>query len=124
MEDRQKASKVKQGKCELKMQNSIKKCKSLIQIVKAVKGAEDMTENEVRHHMVESKEWKKAIEDLTKSKEDIDVEILEVDVEASLKSEFDLSYEDVFDRVDNKIKNLHLQDKERGLYSLAPSKVQ
>ena len=123
VEDRQKASKVKLEKCNLKMQNSIKKCKSLIQIVKSVKGAEDMTENEVRHHMVESKEWKKTIEGLTKAKEDIDVEILEVDVEASLKSEYDLSYEDAFDRVENKIKNLHLQDKERGLYSLAPSKV-
>ena len=123
VEDRQKASRMKQEKCKLKMQNSIKKCKSLIQIVKTVKEAEEMTENEVRHHMVESKEWKKTIEGLTKAKEDIDVEILEVEVEASLKSEYDLSYEDAFDRVENKIKNLHLQDKERGLYSLAPSKV-
>ena len=41
MEDRQKASKVKQEKCELKMKHSIKKCKSLSEAVLVILNMEE-----------------------------------------------------------------------------------
>ena len=77
----------------------------------------------MRQNMVETKEWKKKVEDLTKSKETIEEQILGVDVDASIKEEFDNTFDDAIDRIENKIKNLVLQDKERGLFTLAPSKV-
>ena len=41
VEDRQKASKVKQEKCELKMKHSIKKCKSLSEAVLVILNMEE-----------------------------------------------------------------------------------
>ena len=59
LEEKQTANNLKTEKCELKMRNSIKKSNSLVSIVKPLKPSEEMSENEVRQYMIETKEWKK-----------------------------------------------------------------
>ena len=81
--------------------------------MKPLKPSEEMSENEVRQYMVETKEWKKKIDDLTRTKESTDEEMVGLDVDPSLKEEYEESFDDALDRAENKIKNLRLQDKER-----------
>ena len=109
-------------KCEVKMKNTVKKSKDIKDILGEVKDVDTLSENEIRQYMLESKNWERKTDELTKSKEAIDEEFVGDAIDQNLKEEFETEYESTIEMMTSLIKSLTLKDKERGLFSLAPSK--
>ena len=115
----------KSQKVEIKMKNSTKKSKDLVHKLRDVlsKDCEEMTDQEIRENLLNSKDWEKQIQDLTASKEVIDLDSVGVVVNNDIKEEFETELHDAIDKVCNLIEKLKLVDKEKALHTLAPSKV-
>ena len=113
----------KKERVELKMRNITKKCTELTNIIDTVDEPQGMTENEVRENLLESKDWQRTANELRKQKEIIEEEMIGQPVDAEIKTEFEQKTEDMMDSVSQMVKDLKLQDKERGLYTLAPAKT-
>ena len=107
------------------MKNSTKKSKDLVHKLCDVlnKDCEDMTDQEIRENLLNSKDWEKQIEALTANKEAIDLDSVGVVVNEDIKEEFETELLDAIDKVCNLIEKLKLVDKEKALHTLAPSKV-
>ena len=112
-------------KVEIKMKNTTKKAKDLVHKLRDVlsKDCEEMTDQEIRENLLNSKDWEKQIETLTANKEAIDLDSVGVVVNKDIKEAFETELLDAIDKVCNLIENLKVVDKEKALHTLAPSKV-
>ena len=113
----------KKAKFEIRMQNHLKKTKSLNDTIIAIGDCEKMSEQEIRKNLLESKDWEKKLDSLTAAKEIIDEETIGMTFDSNIKKEVDSKFENLLQTVNNKVENLTLRDAELGLYTLAPSKV-
>ena len=77
----------KSQKVEIKMKNSTKKSKDLVHKLRDVlsKDCEEMTDQEIRENLLNSKDWEKQIQHLTASKEVIDLDSVGVVVNNDIK---------------------------------------
>ena len=82
-----------------------------------------MTDQEIRENLLNSKDWEKQVDDLTTSKEAIELDSVGVTVSEETKGNFETDLHDAIDKVCTLIENLKVIDKERALHTLAPSKV-
>ena len=125
--DRQKelkSAEEKKEKTVLKIQNAVRKFKDLNRSVSKVKATSEMSEQEIREHLQESKKWEKKVEDFTSAKETIEQELVGVDgVDEVLKEELNKEFDEVIELVSNKMEYLALTDKDLGLHTLSPNKV-
>lgn len=112
----------RQKRCEIKMKNTVKKSREIQRLVDEVKSVDEMSENEVRQFLLESRAWEKKTEDLTKTKESIEEDFIGETADVDLEDEFENEFQDAIDKVADLIKKLTVKDKEKGLYTLAPSK--
>ena len=109
-------------RCEIKMKNTVKKSKEIQKLIDEVKSVDEMSENELRQFLLESRTWEKKTDELTKTKESIEEDFVGETVDADLEDEFETEYQDAIDKVTDLIKKLTVKDKEKGLFTLAPSK--
>ena len=112
-------------KIELRMKNVTKKSNDLVQKIRNIldKDCQDMTDQEIRENLLNSKDWEKQIDNLTTSKEAIELDSVGVSVNEDIKNTFETDLHDAIDKVCTLIENLKLVDKEKALHTLAPSKV-
>ena len=82
-----------------------------------------MTENEVRTNLIESKDWQKTANELRMQREHIEEEMIGQTIDVELKTRLEQEAEGMMTTVSKLVKDLKLQDKERGLYTLAPAKT-
>ena len=82
-----------------------------------VKKTKDMTDNEVREFISESKEWDKAVKEIVKSKEIVEEDSVGLDLDPKEISDLKGVVQNAVDALSNKIENLKLEDKSRGLFS-------
>ena len=123
---KEKEDKVKEEKAlklEVRMKNHAKKTVALKETILAVGSCDDMSEQEIRKNLLESKEWEKKVDTLVTGKEAIDEEVVGLVVDENLKSEVQAKFEELLDTVVRKVKELTVLDSELGLHTLAPSKV-
>ena len=85
-------------------------------ILKIKKGS-DMSDNEIRANFIESKGWEKTAAELIKSRNDIKIESVGLNIEA--KEIFDIKevVQASLDVIKNKIDDLRLEDERRGLFT-------
>ena len=107
------------------MKNVTKKSKDLVRKIRGIldKDCQDMTDQEIRENLLNSKEWEKQIDDLTTSKEAIELDSVGVTINDEIKNTFETDLHDVIDKVCTLVENLKIVDKEKALHTLAPSKV-
>ena len=86
-------------------------------IIDSVDEPQGMTENEVRENLLESKDWQKTANELRKQRERIEEEMIGQTIDVELKTRFEQEAEGMMTTVSKLVKDLKLQDKERGLYS-------
>ena len=115
----------KKIKIELRMKNVTKKSRDLTHKIRDIldKDCQDMTDQEVRESLLNSKDWEKQIDDLTTSKEAIELDSVGVNINEDIKNTFEADLHDAIDKVCTLIENLKFIDKEKALHTLAPSKV-
>ena len=114
---------VRKEKMELKMKSAINKFKELNSTVSKIKATREMSEQEIREYLLESKKWEKKIEDFTGVKETIDQDSVGMSFDIDLKQEVDVEFGEVTDLIANKVAHLALKDKELGLHTLTPNKI-
>ena len=118
-----KAIEEKTLKFKIRMENHLKKTKALNETILAVGNCDEMSEQEVRKNLMESKEWEKKVDNLLTGKETIDEETVGLELDEDLKSSVRDNFNQLLDTVQTKIKQLTLLDSQLGLHTLAPSKV-
>ena len=118
-----KSAEIKKQRLVVRMNHHLKKTKALKETIEALTDCKDMSEQEIRKNLLESKNWEKKVDDLTSVKETIDEDIVSLDVDGSLKAEVEDEFDLLVESVQNKIKELKLLDTGLGLHTLAPSKV-
>ena len=96
----------KKQKTELKMKNAVKKWQYLSKKVLSIKHTEQLSEQEIREHLIQSKNWEKQVSDLATYKENIDEDMIGIDIDPNLKKEMDDAFEEAIDGVTNKIEHL------------------
>ena len=116
------SDKIMKDKVSLKIKHAVRKFKALKSTVEDLGSVEDMSENKVRESITESKEWKKELRACQENKDSIDLELISVDIEESVKTEFDTTYEEMSATVNDMITKLNKTDKDLGLFSLCDSK--
>ena len=118
-----KAIEEKTLKFKIRMENHLKKTKALNETILAVGNCDEMSEQDVRKNLIESKEWEKKVDNLLTGKETIDEETVGLELDEDLKSSVRDNFNQLLDTVQTKIKQLTLLDSQLGLHTLAPSKV-
>ena len=112
-----------QEKLKLKVSNAKSKFKSLKDEVSKITDIKGMSDNEVREHVVTSREWKKDLKSYQDLREKLDVEMVSVTVEDELKESYVQAYDDMVKVVTDTMTELLSTDKDLGLYSLADTKA-
>ena len=112
----------KEKRLTLRLKQAQKKFLSFRDEVANVPDLEELTETEIKDYVLETKEWKKKLEDFESQKDKLDVEISITDVEESVKDGTDKSYKEMLKIVTEKISTLSTKDKELKLYSFSKSK--
>ena len=69
-----KATEEKTLKFKIRMENHLKKTKALKDTISAIGNCDEMSEQDVRKNLIESKEWEKKVDSLLTGKETIDEE--------------------------------------------------
>ena len=110
-------------KLEVRMKNHLKKTKDLNETIQAVGACDNMSEQEIRKNLLESKEWEKKVDSLVTVKEAIDEEIVGLVVDENLKTNVQAKFDELLDTVEKKVKELTVLDAALGLHTLVPSKV-
>ena len=82
-----------------------------------VKKAAEMTDNEVREHIIESKEWEKSVKELVSSREKAEEDLVGLDVEANEITDLKENVQNAVDILASKIGSLKMEDKTRGLFT-------
>ena len=82
-----------------------------------VKKVAEMTDNEVREHIIESKDWERSVKDLVLSREKAEEDLVGLDVEDKEISELKENVQNAVDILASKIGNLKSEDKTRGLFT-------
>ena len=115
----------KKTKIELRMKTVAKKSKDLTHKIREIldKDCQDMTDQERRENLLNSKDWERQIDDLTTRKEAIEVDSVGVDVNEGTKNTFEAEVHDAIDKVCMLIENLKLVEKEKALHTLPSSKM-
>ena len=119
----EKAAGEKKAKFEIRIQNHLKKIRSLRETVEAIGDCEEMSEQTIRKNLLESKEWEKKLDSLLTAKETIDEETVSLTFDSDIKSDLASEFNMLLDTVEEKVKGLKLLDSKLGLHTLAPSKV-
>ena len=119
----EKAAGEKKAKFEIRIQNHLKKIRSLRETVEDIGDCEEMSEQTIRKNLLESKEWEKKLDSLLTAKETIDEETVSLTFDSSIKSDLASEFNMLLDTVGEKVKELKLLDSKLGLHTLAPSKV-
>ena len=101
----------KKSKLEAKLSNCSTRAKDLIEKVKAHKDVDLMTEQEIRHALLEWKdEWKDLLDKLQMKKEELDELIFDVDEDNEKLCAFKTNYQKAVDLVKEKVKSLQEKD--------------
>ena len=109
-------------KLVLKVTNATTKFKGLKEEINKLAEVDTMADNEIRETLIASKDWKKELKVLENLKEILDVDMITTHVEEDLNTQFQTEYKEMVEVVTKKMKELHVADKDLGLYSLADSK--
>ena len=83
-----------------------------------LKVAKDMSDNEIRENMVEVKDWKIKANELVSSKEKTIEDSVGIDIDPADVLALKESVQATIDILENKIENLKIEDKGRGLFTL------
>ena len=116
------ADRVSKDKIELKVKHAVDKFKDLKKSVADHGKVEDMSEQKIRECIQETKEWKKDMRTYRDTKENIDLELVSVEIDAELKADLENNYKEMMDSVSKMISDLDKSDKDLGLYALTDSK--
>ena len=81
-----KAIEEKTLKFKIRMENHLKKTKALNETILAIGNCDEMSEQEVRKNLMESKEWEKKVDNLLTGKETIDEETVGLGLDEDLKN--------------------------------------
>ena len=82
-----------------------------------LKKASDMTDNEIRKKLVDSKAWEKKAADLRKTREHIEAESTCLNIEAKEIFDMNTIVQECLDALRAKIENLEHEDEKRGLFT-------
>ena len=98
----------KTTKIELRMKNVTKKSNELTHKIRDIldKDCQDMTDQEIRENLLNSKDWEKQIDDLTTSKEAIELDSVGVSVNEDIKTNFETDLQNAIDKVCTLIEEL------------------
>ena len=77
----------------------------------------------MKTNLIESKDWQKTANELRMQREHIEEEMIGQTIDVELKKRFEQETEGMMTTVSKLVKDLKLQDKERGLDTLAPAKT-
>ena len=114
--------KVAVDKVKLKVKHVTDKFKDLKKQIDDLGEVDAMSEHKVRECLVDTKEWKKDLRAYRDSKESIDLELISVEIDAELKTDFETKYKEMVDTVNKMITDLNKVDKDLGLYALSDVK--
>ena len=85
-------------------------------ILKAKKAAE-MTDNEIRECIIESRDWEKSVKEIVSRKEKAEEDSVGLDIEAKEITDLKEEVQNAVDILATKIENLKKEDKTRGLFT-------
>ena len=112
-------------KVELRMKHTTEEAEDLKSKIGDVleMDCNDLTDQEVRENLLNSKDWEKEVGELTKNRKAIELESVGISVNQDIKEKFENELKDTIDKVCTLVASLKVMDKEKGLHTLAPSKV-
>ena len=103
---------------EIAIKDLSEKIKNLMNTVKEVKPAEDLSDQEIKHVLPEAKKWESKLEELTAKKVKLDMELIGLNTDVAVTKNLDDDYMAVAIEVKEKLSYLTAADKERGLFAL------
>ena len=81
-EDKKKAKADKVKKVLIDMDDIFSRAQSLVDIIFEIKKASDLSDQDVRQHLLDSKRWDSKIEDIVSSKVKVDKDIIRAEVDS------------------------------------------
>ena len=119
VEKKEEDEKILKGKkAEITMRDLSSKIANLMDTVKKVKTSNDLSDQEIKHIFPEAKNWEKKLEELAASKVKLDIELLGLNTDETVRKKLDDDYEETASSVKNKISDLKAANDERGLFAL------
>ena len=83
-----------------------------------VKSVNDMNDIEVRENMLESKNWESLVKEIVHHKEKAEEDAVGIDIDPQVTLDLQGVVQSAVDALTNKLDNLKLEDRKRGLYSI------
>ena len=109
---------LKSKKAEITMKDLSSKIASLMDSVKEVKAAKNLSDQEIKHILPETKKWETKVEELTASRVKLDIELLGLSTDALVKEKLDKDYEEAIAIIKDKLADLKAANNDRGLFAL------
>ena len=113
VEKKEEDEKILKGKkAEITMRDLSSKIANLMDTVKKVKTSKDLSDQEIKHIFPEAKNWEKKLEELAASKVKLDIELLGLNTDETVRKKLDDDYEETASSVKNKISDLKAANDE------------
>ena len=120
-EERNKTKADKAKKVSIDMQDIASRSKILWESIHGIKKASDLSDQDIRQHLLDSKRWESKVEEITSSKVKVDKDIIGVEVKPDDIQTLNDVVEKMKINVKEKIAELKNVDGERCLFSLSKS---
>ena len=118
-ENKQEEEKVLKGKkAEIAIKDLSSKFANLLDTVKEVKAAKDLSDQEIKLILPEVKKWKVEVKELTASKVKLEMELIGLNTDAAVMKKLDDEFMEITARVKNKLLDLKAANNDRGLFAL------
>ena len=118
-EEKKNAKADKAKKILIDMDDISSRFKNLLEIIFDINKATDLSDQDVRQHLLDSKRWESKLEDIVSSKVKVHKDIIGVDVDSETVGKLKDIVEKVKTSVRGKVAELKKVDVERCLYSLS-----
>ena len=109
---------LKNKKAEIAIVDLSSKIANLLDVVKEVKAAKDLSDQEIKHILPEAKKWEVDFKELTASKVKLDMDFVGLNTDAAVVKKLEEDYKTITAEVKNKLSDLKAANDERGLFAL------
>ena len=109
-------------KLALKVKNALVRFKQLKNEVEELSDVKNMSDHEIRSSLLASKEWRKELKLFLVLKESLDVDMVSVDIDEEVRTEFQTTYKETVELVTKFMSELTVADKDLSLHNLTDTK--
>ena len=117
-EEKKKAKAEKAKKVLIDIEDIMTRASSLHDTIYEIKKAQELSDQDVRQHLIDSKRWETKVEDISSSKVKVDKDTVGLEIDTDTVTKLNSVVEKVRTAVKEKIADLKKADQERCLYSL------